>query len=606
MTTSLKVTDATWETPDTFVQCFLNSVRDYPDYTVFSTLDGEKILTYREFYDRVKAFAAGLYRLGVRRGDTVALMFKPRHQYMIADLAALCVGATPFSLYPTLPAEKIKAQLENADCRIAVCEQQYQAQMTDTQEIYPELEHIVLLEGGGPAGTIDWAKVEAPDPADNKFDFEASCAAVKPDDLITIIYTSGTTGDAKGCELTHINEMNYITRNRAWWPTGFLPGRRVLAWLPAAAVGERAPNYYNAITCACQIAFCEDAAKCVDAVRRFKPEMWFGPPRVWEKCKEALEANWRKLPADEYKKIEEGLYAGVERIRLIQAGKPVPADVEEKLAEADRSFFAKAREAMGFDAEDPLWATGGAVTPVPISEFFYAIGVPIVQCYAMSETGGVGAVPPRGMPRLDSVGRAVGECEIKLASDGEILIKTASLMRGYRKNPSLTAQVIEADGWYHTGDVGTMDADGWLRIVDRKKDIMINSMGKNMAPQHLEHELTNAGPFISQAMVIGEARSYVTALVTLDSLFVKSWAEKQGLDTTDFAALVRNPKIIAEVQKEVDKANEKLARIEQTKKFYIVGSEWLPGMEEVTPTMKIKRPVVLKKYAAEIDAMYKK
>lgn len=595
-----------WTVPETMVEGFLQTVRDYPDYTAFSTLDGQAIMTWSGVCDRVKALAAGLYRLGVRRGDLVTLMFKCRHEYILADLAALCIGACPFSLYPTLPPKQIIFQLENAACRIAVCEKAFLPQLTAAQELYPELKQIVVLEGGGPEGTIDWARLEAHDPA-NTFDFEASCSAVRPDDLLTIIYTSGTTGDPKGCEITHANAMAAVKGNMKWLPTGWLPGKRVLGWLPAAHAAERFTNYNMVMIGACEVALCEDTAKVADAVRRYRPQMFFAPPRFWQKIKEALEADWGKLPDPERRKLEEGLQAGVEKVRLGQAGKSIPADLTEKVAEADRSFFASARSALGLDGEEAYFASGSAPIPMAVLEFLHAIGVPVDEGYGISELYGAGIRNPQGKQRLGSVGTTAGVgLETKVASDGELLMGGAAIMRGYRKRPDLTAAAIDAEGWLHTGDLITVDADGYIKIVGRKKDIIINAMGQNMAPAKLENALITAGPFISQSMVVGEGRQYITALLTLDSLFVKSWAEKQDLDTANFAALVRDPKVVAEVQKEVDKANESLARVEQIKKFHIVGGEWLPGMDEVTVTMKIKRPVVGKKYAAEIEAMYEK
>lgn len=605
MSTKIRANGSSRPLPETLAKGFLQTVQKHPKRVAFSTFEGEVLMTWKGVYDKVKTLAAGLSRLGVGHGDTVALMFKSRYEYMIADLAVMCLGACPFSLYPTLPPVQIVPLVQNAGCKIVICESVFLSQLLAAREKCPGFKQIVLLEGNGPEGTIAWGQVEAEGEATD-FDFEASIASIRPEDLLTIIYTSGTTGDPKGVEITHENMMQVVADNLGWSTDVWASGKRILAWLPHGHVVERTANYYMPLLGGCQIAFCDDPSQVGLAVSKFKPQLFFGPPRFWEKVKEALQARWAALTDSDRAMVEKALQAGMEKIRLEQAGQPVPAALAETVAVSDREIFAQIRKQMGFDGQDAYFFSGGAGAPMAVLEFFFAIGVPVGEVYGMSETSAAGFRPPIGRHRLGTVGTAQG-CEVKLAADSELLLRSKAVMHGYRKRPDLTAEVLDADGWLHTGDIVTIDHEGYVKIVDRKKDIIINSMGKNMSPAKIEGALVQAGRFISQAIVIGDGRNYNVALVTLDSLFVKDWAVRQGLENaTDISAIGRDPKVIAAVEAEVSKANESLARVEQIKKFYIIGGEWMPGSEEVTLTFKLKRPVIIKKYASEIEAMYDK
>jgi len=286
-----------------------------------------------------------------------------------------------------------------------------------------------------------------------------------------------------------------------------------------------------------------------------------------------------------------------------QRGDEVPADLAERVAAADAEYFAEWRRMLGLH-EVVAINVGAAPTPVEVLEFFHAIGLPVSELWGMSETSGLGTVNRPGSIRIGTVGPPLPGIEVKLAEDGEVIVRGEAIMRGYRNKPEQTADTIDAEGWLHTGDIGVFDDAGHLRIIDRKKEIIINAAGKNMSPANIEAHLKSAHPLIGQACCIGDARPYNTALIVLDSDFAPMWATQQGIEDTSLEALADNPLVIAEIQKGVDAANEHLARVEQIKRFTIVHGDWLPGGDELTPTMKLKRKPIGAKYADDIEALY--
>jgi len=581
---------------ETVVKGFLRTVEQYGDSLAVNSLDGSIRLTWQQVREHVEALAAGLSQLGVSRGDTVALMLKNRPEFLFADLAVMSLGATPFSIYATLPAAQIVPLLDNSDATIVLCERAFLDQVQGAQQEWPALSTVVLLEGGGGAGTIDWTEVEKNGAED--FDFETSVASVRPDDLATIVYTSGTTGPAKGVELPHSSVIAFATIVEHW--LRYFPGQRILSWLPTAHTTERVAGHYLPVLNGCTITYCDDTANIMAAVKQVRPHIFFSPPRLWEKIKQGIESQWATLPKDIRLEVQQALQQSLEKVHLEQADQPVPAALEQACAEADAKFFAPVRHSLGLDADGLFVGSGGAKAPTALVEFFHAIGLPLDEAYGMTESAGLGTRSPKGKIRIGTVGKAQPGVEVKLAEDGEVLIRHAGIMRGYRKQPEATAEVKDADGWLHTGDIGTVDADGYFRIVDRKKDIIINSFGKNMSPSSIESVLTNSGSLISQAVVVGDGRNYNTALLTIDSVHLWAWA----MEHLPVASLCELPEVRKAVEEEVSRANQQLSRVEQIKKFHIVGGEWAPGSEAVTATMKIRRQAILKKYADVIETMY--
>ena len=376
----------------------------------------------------------------------------------------------------------------------------------------------------------------------------------------------------------------------------------MISWLPAAHIAERAAHHYLPIVYGFTITSCPNPRDIVSYLPQVKPNWFFAVPRIWEKMKAGLEARLASLPAEQRTMASQAIAAAREKVRLEQAGRPVPADLADHVARADASFFAMVRGMLGLD-EAVAVNVGAAPTPPEVLEFFHAIGLPLGELWGMSETTGSGTVNPPGRMKIGTVGPPVPGVEIKLGPDSEVFIRGDVVMAGYRNLPEKTAEVLDAAGWLATGDVGQIDADGYLRIVDRKKELIINSAGKNMSPANIEGTLKGASPLIGQVCVIGDRRAYNTALVVLDADFAPVWAAQQGLTHASLAELAAEPAMRTAVQEGVERANALLSRVEQVKKFHIVAGDWPPGGDELTPTMKLKRRPIAEKYAREIDGV---
>jgi long-chain acyl-CoA synthetase len=326
-------------------------------------------------------------------------------------------------------------------------------------------------------------------------------------------------------------------------------------------------------------------------------------PRIWEKLKSGLEAMVAGQPPEQRETTEAAVRDATEKVRLEQRGEDVPADLAARVQQADEEIFAGLRTMLGLDQVTAIHV-GAAPTPVEVLEFFHAIGLPLAELWGMSETCGAGTVNPPGRIKIGTVGPPAPGVEIKLDTDGEVLIKSDVVMLGYRNLPDKTAEAMTEDGWLRTGDIGQLDEDGYLKIVDRKKEIIINAAGKNLSPANVESALKASSSLIGQATCIGDGRRYNTALIVLDSDFAPAWAAQHGIEDTSLEALAHDERMRAAVQEGVDAANAKLARVEQIKYFTIVEGDWLPGGDELTPTMKLKRKPIDAKYAGAIDAMY--
>ena len=457
---------------------------------------------------------------------------------------------------------------------------------------------MIVVDGDPPAGTTSLAELEAPNP---EFDPATDLPEISPDDLVTLIYTSGTTGPPKGVQLSHRNVM--AAAQGVEETIGFGPGSRVISWLPAAHIAERMAHHYIPVIYAGTVTCCPNPREVVSYLPQVRPTWFFAVPRIWEKLKAGLEAMQAAQPEEQQRPIREALQAAIERLRLRQRGEPVPAELEEKVAQADAQMFSKLREMLGFDQAVAL-NVGAAPTPVDVLEFFNALGIELGELWGMSETCGAGAHNRPGQVKLGTVGPASPGVELKIAPDGELLVRGDCVMLGYRGAPDKTAEALDADGWLHTGDIGSIDEEGYLSIVDRKKEIIINSAGKNMSPANIEAAIKSASPLIGQAVCIGDRRLYNTALIVLDADYTPQWATRQGIEVDAFEDLAHEQAVIAAVQEGIDQANEHLSRVEQIKRFTIVPGDWLPGGDELTPTMKLKRVPIAAKYEAEIEAMY--
>ncbi len=585
-------------TPQTLTAAFRRTVESCPDALAVRTLDGTVSLTWAQLAQRIDAVAAAMRRRGVRRGDTVALLLSNRPEFHIADLAAVRLGAVPFSVYATLPPEQMAYVLCDAQARIAVVECGFLETFRAARRSVPHLEHVIVVGDGAPDNGVTLAALEheGREGLSSEAAFEP-----EPEDLVTLIYTSGTTGPPKGVQLTHRNVLALARALEQVVP--FERGGRVVSWLPAAHIAERAAHHYLPVIFGLSVTTLPNPRDIVAALPRVRPTWFFAVPRIWEKIKAGLEARIMGLPDEQRRQVDEALSAAREKVRLEQAGQPVPPAIAAHVARADKALFAGWRAMLGLD-EVRVVNVGAAPTPRDVLEFFHAIGLPLSEIWGLSETTGGATTAPPGKIRIGTVGLPLPGIEIRLAEDGEVLVRGDAVMAGYRNLPEKTREVLSPEGWLATGDIGAIDADGYLRIVDRKKEIIINAAGKNMSPANIESTLKGACALLGQAVVIGDGRPYNTALVVLDPDAAFAWAARHGLEPRSLEELAREPALVEAVRVGVEAANARLARVEQIRRFHIVPGEWMPGGDELTPTMKLKRRPILEKYAREIEALY--
>ncbi len=562
----------------TLVEAFHHTARTFPDRVAIRTKGDAVSVTWGELRERVDAVAGGLAKLGLKRGETIALMLNNRPEFHICDLAAMTLGATPFSIYQTFSPEQIEYVVSDAGARIAVVEQALLPAFLEARKSLPGLEHVIVVDGEPPEGCVSLGDVEGSNP---DFDAEAAAAEVRPDDVLTLIYTSGTTGPPKGVQLTHANLLSAMNAVRDI--VEFPEGSRVISWLPSAHIAERAAHHYIPVAFGFTITTCDDPRAIVAFLPEVRPNWFFAVPRIWEKMKAGLETMLHALPEEPREKAEQALAAARQKVRLEQAGEEVPAELAAVVAKADEEMFAGLRANLGLDQISAV-NVGAAPTPPEVLEFFHAIGIPLAELWGMSETCGAGTVNPPSRVKIGTVGPPSPGVEIKLAEDGEVLVRGGIVMLGYRNMPEQTAEAIDAEGWLHTGDIGEIDEDGYLKIVDRKKELIINAAGKNMSPANIEATIKSSSPLIGQAAAIGDARPYNTALIVLDADFAPAWAQKHGIEDTSLEGLASNEQMRAAIEAAVAEANEHLARVEQIKKFSIVSGDWAPGGDELTPT----------------------
>jgi long-chain acyl-CoA synthetase len=583
----------------TLCQAFQATAARCGDAAALRTPGGAVEISWREYADRVRALAAGLAAHGVGRADTVAMMLSNRPEAHLIDTAALHLGATPFSVYNTSSPEQIEYLLTHADSKVVVTERQFADRIVAVRDKLPSLRYIFVVEGPT-TGTADLEELTAA--ADPSFDFESTWRAVTPDDIATLIYTSGTTGPPKGVELTH---DNLLWTGQAWLKiSGLKPDGRLMTYLPMAHLADRVVAHYLAMLTGSCITCVADAKQAVPAVAETRPTLWLGVPRVWEKLKATLEARFAS-ESDEGRRaaIARAIEAGIERVRLEQEGKPVPDALRRECTLADATVLAPVREQLGFDQE-PFLLSGAAPIPLDVLEFFAALGMPINEGYGMTESSAVATMNRSGARRYGTVGKPLPGVEARLAEDGELLVRGRLVMPGYRNSPEKTAEAIDADGWLHTGDIAEIDADGFVKIVDRKKELIINAAGKNMSPTNIEAQVKAGSPLIGTAVTIGDARPYNTALIVLEPEAAAVFAREHGIAGKTLEDLAADERVKAEVAAGVERANAKLSRVEQIKKHTLLAEEWVPGGDELTPTLKLKRKPIAAKYADAIDRMY--
>ncbi|ORB72936.1 fatty acid--CoA ligase FadD11 [Mycobacterium scrofulaceum] len=586
----------TAERPVTLCEAFQRTASIDPGAVALRTPGDGQTMTWSGLAALVRKVTAGLAGLGVRRGDTVSLMMANRIEFYPFEIGAQHLGATSFSVYNTLPAEQLTYLFANADTRVVICEEQYVDRIRASGA---PVEHVVCIDGS-PPGTLSVDDVYAA--ARDDFDFEATWRAVRPDDVVTLIYTSGTTGNPKGVEMTHAHLLFEAYALDAVLPSRF--GDRVTSYLPTAHIADRVMGLYGLEVFGAQVTVVSDIRAIAAALPDVRPTVWGGVPRVWEKLRAGIEFAVDN-ETDEVRRqaLQWAMSVAGKRAAALLAGEPISDELAVEWARADELVLSKLRERIGFG--ELRWAVSGAA-PIPKETlaFFLGIGVPIAEVWGMSELSCVAAVSHPRDARLGTVGKLLPGLEGKVADDGEYLVRGPLVMKGYRKEPAKTADAIDTDGWLHTGDIIEVDDEGYLRIVDRKKELIINAAGKNMSPANIENTVLAACPMVGVMITIGDGRPYNAALMVFDAESVGPYAARHGLADESPAALAAHPEVIARIAAGVAEGNARLSRVEQIKRFRILPSLWEPGGDEITLTMKLKRKPIMTKYASEIEELY--
>jgi long-chain acyl-CoA synthetase len=573
---------------------------------------GWQQLNWRQYRERVAEVAMGLEALGVGRGDFVAIMSRNRPEHLIADLAAVHLGATPVSLYNTLAPEQIAYIAEHCQAKVAVVEgREFMERWEKVRPELPSLRHVVLLSDADDFADYPWVSawqaLEASGRralATGRDRFDEAWRRVRPTDLATVLYTSGTTGPPKGVMTTHYNAIWTAASFDRWADDPrWTPGAKYVSYLPLAHSLERLSGHYVGMWKPLYVHFCPDLNSIIQVLPQVRPFSFVAVPRLWEKAQAGIMAALAAEPNQRRRKLALGaIETGRQVVRLRQAGKPVPLGLRIRRAVFDRLVYAKIRERIGLD-ECAVTFSGAAPLADDVMEFFLAIGVPLREGYGLTESTAPATLNLRERLKVGTVGPPLPGVEVRLERDGELLIRGGNIAAGYYKDLEQTADTFDEDGWLHSGDIAQIDDEGWVRIVDRKKELIITAGGENISPSNLEN-LLKAHPLIAQACVVGDRKPYPAALIVLDNEVGPGWAAEHGVPFTTLERFAAEPRVVAEVQAAVDATNEQVARAQQVKRFAILPTDWAAESEELTPTLKLKRRVIHHKYAKDIERLY--
>jgi long-chain acyl-CoA synthetase len=583
--------------PQTAARLSAFAAQQHGDRTaVRAKRDGEwKDRPYAAVGQDIERLATGLLEHGIDAGDRVCILADTRPEWSIAANAIWSIGAIVVPVYPSNSPEECAWVVGNSGAVAVVVEDAAQlAKIDAVRYALPELRATFVVEGRDAAdGVVALEEVAAA--GGGSEDLERRRAAVAPDDPALIIYTSGTTGPPKGCVMTHRNAMtvcSIVLELGTLWP-----GEVAYLYLPLAHVFAQIVQLAAYQVGAAIAYYAGDTKQIIPELMEVHPDYLPSVPRVFEKLYALAMAQ---IPPEQQHDLDRAVRLGVQ-VRALQArGEPVPDELAEAYQRADETIFSKIRALFGGNLREAL--SGGAPIEPKILEFFYAAGVPVMEGYGMTETMGAGTVNSPDALRFGTVGRAAPGVDLRIADDGEILMRGPQIFAGYWRNERATREVLDDDGWLHTGDLGTLDEDGFLTITGRTKDIIITAGGKNITPTNLENDLKHS-PFISQAVMYGDRRPYPVALVTLDLDVIAPWAQEHGLPG-DVDALAQHPDIHDLVQQALDSANSRYAQVEQIKRFAILDHDFAHETGELTPTLKVKRNVVFDRYAGVFHDLY--
>jgi long-chain acyl-CoA synthetase len=562
-------------------------------------------ITVAQLRDTVRWFSMGLRALGVKAGDRVALLSENRPEWAFSDFAILCAAAVNVPVYPTLLSWQIEYIVNDASATVAIASTHEQlSKLLDIRNHCPCLHHILVFDAPDemPEGVTSFAEVvelgKREEKAHGRGRFDELRKQAQPGDLATIIYTSGTTGNPKGAMLTHRNITSNVVAT-----TDVLrlePGWVAVSFLPLSHSFERTVDYAYFYKGAI-VAYVDDALKIGQFLPEIKPVVFAAAPRVFEKVRARILDNVQTQSAGKQKIFNWALKVGEERVPYVVENRPMPLGLKMRSALADKLVFSKILARLGGEVKFLL--SGAAPLSADLAAFFVGAGLDILEGYGLTETSPVISVNRLDKRRLGTVGPPIRDVEVKIEQDGEILARGPNIMKGYWNNPEATADVIDSEGWFHTGDIGEIDADGFLKITDRKKDIIINAYGKNIAPQPLE-ALLKSSPLVATPLLIGDRRKYLSALIVPNFDRLEHEAKELGVNASSHEELVRDERVRMLFQNEIDRFNRNLDRQEKIRRFTLLPRDFTIEDDEMTPTMKVKRRNVDKKYKVLIDAMY--
>ncbi|MET9969369.1 AMP-dependent synthetase/ligase [Streptomyces sp. NPDC006356] len=561
-------------------------------------------LSWSRLRAEVAAVTRGLSGLGLRRGDRMLIAMSKRAEHWITDLAATHVGALPCSTYDTLSTEQIRFVARHSAATVLVLEGE--AEMRRWRPVLDDLPHlravVVLDPDVVPPGDRRFVaypalRTEVP-PHDPEF--EALTDAVTTDQPLTVVYTSGTTGDPKGVVLTHRNVLHESLMQDHLVAVPEHP--RTVAYLPMAHIAERVLGIYLPISNAGHVTICPDPAQLLPTLLAVRPHGFFGVPRVWEKLATGLRAKLGTLRAEQAAVLTQAQGIALEVFRLRSAGKDIPVELSAPLKQLDTQVLRPIRAAVGLD-ECTRAFSGAAPIPVAVLEFLAGVGLPVYEVWGLSETTGAATVSTPEAFALGAVGRPGPGIEVRAADDGELFVRGPVVVPGYLRDDGGIEAATDADGWLPTGDVGTVDERGLVSITDRKKEIIITDGGKNIAPTRIE-SLLRSHPLVAQAVVIGDRRRYVTALLVLDEETAPLWARANGITETGLEDLARHPAVLAALDQAVAETNAVLSRAEQVKKHRVLPGPWTAESGELTPKLSLRRKVIDRLHTEVIESMY--
>ncbi|MPZ69046.1 MAG: AMP-binding protein [Actinobacteria bacterium] len=566
--------------------------------------------TWREVRERVAEVAMGLKSLGLTKGDAVAIQARNIPDHVVADQGILHAAGVPVSFYNTFSPDQIQYIAGHCGAKFAILEgKAFLERWEKIRSELPALEKVILINGAEEYANEEWIMSYDDLLAEGREalhagrdDFEATWKSVAPEDPATLIYTSGTTGNPKGVVTTNYNAI--WTAHSSQMMENYTPGATYVSYLPLAHSAERVATIYVSFYTQTQVFFCPEVLQIFEVVPEVHPYSFLAVPRVWEKLNAGIVAKISAEPDEKKRKIALGaLETGSEIARRKREGESIPIGMKAKGALFEKLVYSKIRTQIGLDkCELPL--SGAAPISPSTLDFFDGMGVHIIELYGLTETSAPALGNTAHERKSGTVGKPLPGVEIKLLDDGELLIRGGNVtLSGYYKEPEKTAETFDEDGWLHSGDIAEIDSDGFVKIIDRKKELIITAGGKNVAPSNIE-SLLKAHPLVSQACAIGDRRRFISALIVLDPEASQMWAKTNGVLYESIESFAADERVAAEIQMAVDDANSRLNGVEQVKKFTILQTEWTPESEELTPSLKLKRRVILSKYDADIEAMY--